>query len=225
MSGRAILGEKYQLSTHHRGMRRLKQTVHKHVQETRYFRRGVKLLAGLDEVGRGALAGPVVACAAVFDQAGIRALRRLGVRDSKRLAPRRREVLAPEIRQAAVAVAFGSVSPKLIDRINIRQATLWAMARACRNLKTAPHFCLVDGRDAPPISLSFECFIKGDDRILAIAAASILAKVRRDRIMVRRHQQFPVYGFPRHKGYGTKVHRAALVQHGPSAIHRLTFVT
>ncbi len=223
MSGLAILGEKYRLPTHHRGMQLLKQTVHKPF-DFRYFRRGVKLVAGLDEVGRGALAGPIVACAAVFDRRGIRELERLGVRDSKRLAPRRREALNPQIRQIALAVAFGSCSAQIIDRINPHHATLRALGRAFRNLKIEPHHCLVDGPHRPHISAPTTCLVKGDDRFLAIAAASILAKVRRDRLMVRRHKQFPTYHFPRHKGYGTKVHRLAIAQHGPSAIHRLTFV-
>ncbi|MBI2624230.1 ribonuclease HII [Candidatus Parcubacteria bacterium] len=201
----------------------MKQTVHKPL-DLQYFRRGVKLVAGLDEVGRGALAGPIVACAAVFDRRGIHQLQRFGVRDSKRLAPSRRETLCPQILAVAQAVAFGSCSARIIDRINPHRATLTALARAFRNLKTTAHHCLVDGPHQPNIPVPATCLIKGDDRFLAIAAASILAKVRRDRLMTRRHKRFPAYGFPTHKGYGTKVHRAALVRHGPSAIHRLTFV-
>ncbi|MBI3305147.1 ribonuclease HII [Candidatus Parcubacteria bacterium] len=192
--------------------------------DLQYFRRGVKLVAGLDEVGRGALAGPVVACAAVFDQQGIRQLHRLGVRDSKRLAPRRREALCPQIKQAALAVAFGSCSASIIDRINPHRATLLALGRAFQNLKMAPHHCLVDGPHAPRTSVPTTPLVKGDDRFLAIAAASILAKVRRDRLMTRRHRKFPAYNFPQHKGYGTKMHQSAIRKHGPSAMHRLTFV-
>ncbi|MBI4099158.1 ribonuclease HII [Candidatus Parcubacteria bacterium] len=201
----------------------MKQTVHKPM-DLQYFHRGVKLVSGLDEVGRGALAGPIVACAAVFNRQGIRQLQRLGVRDSKRLAPRRREALYPRILEIAQAVAFGSCSARIIDRINPHQATLRALGRAFQNLNIEPHHCLVDGPHAPRTTVATTPLVKGDDRMLAIAAASILAKVRRDRLMTRRHGQFPAYGFPQHKGYGTKAHRAALVRHGPSSMHRLTFV-
>ena len=181
--------------------------------------KGAGPVCGVDEAGRGPLAGPVVAAAVVLD------LRRLpsGLDDSKRLTEAERERLFAEICAGhAVAVAFGSVAR--IDALNIRGATLWAMARAVRALPVAPGHVLVDGLDLPPgLPCPGEAVVKGDARSLSIAAASIVAKVARDRLMVRLAAACPGYGFEEHKGYGTAAHRAALVRLGPSVHHRRSF--
>ncbi len=176
-------------------------------------------LAGIDEAGRGPWAGPVVTAAVILDY------RRLpkGLNDSKQLAASERERLFQEICDTAeVAVAFAS--PATIDRLNIRGATLAAMARAAAGLGRAPRACLIDGRDVPPaLGVPGQAAIEGDARLLAVAAASIVAKVTRDRLMVRLDDCVPGYGFARHKGYGTREHAAALTRLGPCAHHRRSF--
>lgn len=177
------------------------------------------LMAGVDEAGRGPLAGPVVAAAVMLDpDAPID-----GLRDSKQLTARTRERLAGEIRERALAWSLGWADAGDIDRINILQATLLAMARAVDGLPTCPHRVLVDGLHCPELPCSVEAVVGGDKRFAAISAASILAKVTRDAEMVELDRRYPEYGFKRHKGYPTREHREALRRYGPCPVHRRTF--
>jgi ribonuclease HII len=175
--------------------------------------------AGVDEVGRGCLAGPVYAAAVILPQRhGL-----IGLADSKQLTPERREELAPRIRQRALAWAIGIATVEEIDRLNILRATFLAMARAVEALQTRPELCLVDGNQVPELGCPVRTIVGGDATVRSIMAASIIAKVARDAELVRLHEQYPQYGFARHKGYATPEHREALRQHGPSAIHRMSF--
>lgn len=177
------------------------------------------LLAGVDEVGRGPLAGDVVAAAVILDPANPIE----GLADSKKLTEKRREALFPIIQQRAISWCVCRASVQEIDEINILHASLLAMKRAVEGLSTQPEHVLVDGNRLPPWTYSAEAVVKGDDRVQAIAAASILAKVVRDREMVAFDQQYPGYGFAGHKGYPTKVHMQALQTLGVTPIHRRTF--
>jgi len=180
---------------------------------------GLRRVAGVDEAGVGPLAGPVVAAAVVFPPGvGI-----VGVDDSKRLAAEQRLELACEIRAAAAAWAVVAVDPAEIDRINIYQAGLEAMRRALRSLPFAPERVLVDGRGIPGLELPQEAIVGGDRTCHAIAAASILAKTERDRLMKGYDSEFPGYGFADHKGYATRDHRDAIRRLGPCPIHRRSF--
>jgi ribonuclease HII len=181
--------------------------------------RGFHRLAGVDEAGRGAVAGPVVAAAVILKDG----LSIPGVTDSKRVPPQRREVLYTRIVAEASAVGVGIVDVPIIEAQNILQATLLAMERALRDLKVPPDVVLVDGLRAPHVYLPVFPIPKGDLRCPSIAAASIVAKVTRDRIMTNYHQQYPEYGFDQHKGYGTADHLQAIATHGVSPIHRKTF--
>ncbi len=176
-------------------------------------------IAGTDEAGRGPLAGPVVSAAVIlpadFDDQG--------VNDSKKLTQRQREHLFDRIHAEANAVGIGIVEPAEIDRINILQAARRSMAMAVGRLTPQPGYVLVDGNFDIPSPLPQQSIVKGDSRSVSIAAASIIAKVSRDRIMQRYHQEYPQFGFHRHKGYPTKAHKAAIVAHGPCPIHRRTF--
>lgn len=178
-----------------------------------------ELTAGVDEAGRGPLAGPVVAAAVVLDPL----FPIDGLRDSKKLSAAHRERLAVLIRERAYAWSVGRADAGDIDRINILQATLLAMARAVAGLPTPPRHVLVDGLHCPRLPCSVEAVVGGDRRIASISAASILAKVTRDAEMVQLDRRYPQYGFRRHKGYPTVEHREALLQHGPCPIHRRTF--
>lgn len=181
--------------------------------------KGLWPLAGVDEVGRGPLAGPVVAAAVILDPNAVPE----GLRDSKALSAARREELFIEIAGSALAVGIASATAVEIDAINIRQATLLAMRRAVTALAIAPVCVLVDGNDPPVLACSCEAIIQGDASVASIAAASIMAKVTRDRMMARMSQRFPAYGFASHVGYGTPAHRAALREHGPCPEHRYSF--
>ncbi|PHS70349.1 MAG: ribonuclease HII [Methylophaga sp.] len=178
-----------------------------------------KYIAGVDEVGRGPLAGPVVTAAVILDPANPIE----GLDDSKKLTEKRREQLEPIIKQKALAWALGRAEPEEIDQINILQATLLAMKRAVEGLALQPSHALVDGNQAPSLSCPVTTIIKGDQSEPAIAAASILAKVARDREMVEMDRRYPGYGLAKHKGYPTKQHQQALLALGPSAIHRYSF--
>ncbi|MBL0370753.1 ribonuclease HII [Rhizobium sp. KVB221] len=183
------------------------------------MRDGYEMVCGLDEAGRGPLAGPVVASAVILDPHNIPD----GLHDSKQLTAARREHLF-ELILASAEVAVASVSPAEIDRTNILRASLEAMRRAALSLHRRPHFALIDGRDvAPGLPCPAKALIKGDARSLSISAASIVAKVTRDRIMSAAGKTFPGYGFELHAGYGTQVHRDAINALGPCAIHRMTF--
>lgn len=187
--------------------------------ERELWEAGIERVAGVDEAGVGPLAGPVVAAAVVFPSGcGI-----LGVNDSKVLEPERREALAAEIRERALAFAVAVVEPDEIDRINVYQATLQAMAMALRGLAVRPQHVLVDARRIPGCDIPQEAIIKGDARCHAIAAASILAKTARDGLMLTYEKTYPGYGFAEHKGYCTEAHRNAIRRLGPCAIHRRSF--
>ena len=186
--------------------------------EARGFAAGHKVIAGVDEAGRGPWAGPVVAAAVVLDPETIPA----GIADSKKLTAERRDALFDEIFAVAdVGIAFADA--ERIDRDNILAATLWAMQRAVTALVPAPCLVLVDGNRAPPLECAVETIVKGDALSLSIAAASIIAKVSRDRMMARLDVQYPGYGFAQHKGYGTAQHSAALARHGVTPLHRRSF--
>jgi ribonuclease HII len=179
---------------------------------------GHTLVCGIDEAGRGPWAGPVVAAAVVLDQRNCPD----GLNDSKKLTHEKREALFNPIMQSAY-VGIGVVSAAEIDAINILQATYLAMGRAVENLKTKPDLALVDGNRAPPLPCKVQTIIGGDAKSLSIAAASIIAKVTRDRIMIELALNYPSYGFAKHKGYGTAAHAAALMQYGPCTEHRKSF--
>lgn len=180
---------------------------------------GRSAIAGVDEAGRGPLAGPVVAAAVIFDPA----TRLDGIDDSKKLLVNEREELAATIMEHARAWAVGSASPREIDEINILQASILAMHRALDALPVMPDFLLVDGNRFHHPALNFQTVIGGDGQCFSIGAASILAKVERDRIMCAHDAVFPDYGFGRHKGYATAAHIEALRQHGPCELHRRSF--
>jgi ribonuclease HII len=188
---------------------------------------GCRFVAGLDEVGRGPLAGPVVACAVVFDpslfRSGIPETLR-GLTDSKKLSPSRRTVFFERlVSHAEIFYGLGRAEVEDIDRINILQATWLAMERAVQALPVQPDALLVDGSRTPPWSSSAQALVKGDGRSLSIAAASVIAKVLRDREMEDLDRIYPGYGFARNRGYGTAEHIKALGELGPCACHRRTF--
>lgn len=176
-------------------------------------------IAGVDEAGRGPLAGPVVAAAVVLP-AGFAVQ---GVNDSKQLTARRRERLFDQIHAEARAVAVGVVEAPEIDRINILQAACKAMAMAVAALDPIPHYLLIDGNCGIDSDLPQQALVKGDARSISVAAASIVAKVSRDRLMSGYHRTYPQFGFDRHKGYPTAAHKAAIDRHGPCPIHRRSF--
>lgn len=176
-------------------------------------------VAGVDEAGRGSLAGPVVAAAVILPEG----LALPGLTDSKLLTPNARARLADAIHAVATSWAVAAVEAPDIDATDILRATLRAMAEAVRQLTIRPDLVLVDGNIAPSLPMPARAIIRGDRRVPVISAASIMAKVTRDRIMEGWAARFPAYGFAQHKGYGTMAHRAAIAEHGPSPIHRLTF--
>jgi len=176
-------------------------------------------IAGVDEVGRGPLAGPVIAAAVIFPPAVLIP----GITDSKKLTAQQREALFPLIREKALAIGLGSVDAGEVDRINILQAALKAMKTAVLRLSISPDLLLVDGNRALDLTLPQQCLIRGDARSLTIGAASIVAKVIRDKMMESCHPRFPEYNFPGNKGYGTREHLEALRRFGPCPLHRRTF--
>ncbi|WP_428559690.1 ribonuclease HII [Pseudolabrys sp.] len=187
-------------------------------RERRALKKGIWPVAGCDEAGRGPLAGPVVAAAVILDPARVPR----GLNDSKKLDEDEREKLYEKIcATAEVAVAFGSTAR--IDRDNILRASLWALARAVAALPSRPRLVYVDGRDRIDVACDCEAVIKGDALVASVAAASIVAKVTRDRLMARVGAACPGYGFERHRGYGVPEHRAALERHGPTGFHRRSF--
>lgn len=178
-----------------------------------------RLLAGVDESGRGPLAGPVVAAAVILDPEN----RIEGLADSKTLTPKIRERLALLVQQRTLSWALGRADVEEIDRLNILQATLLAMQRAINSLSLSPRHVMIDGNHCPPLACLATAVVKGDVQVPAISAASILAKVDRDRLMRELDSQYPMYGFAKHKGYPTRSHLAALREHGPCPAHRRTF--
>ena len=195
--------------------------------EQELWQRGLGCVAGVDEVGMGPLAGPVVTATVVLSPVGVTddwvSVLPRGVRDSKTLTAKAREQLEREIRQIALGVGVGMVEVEEIDRINIYQAGLKAMRLAVEQLPVIPEHVLIDGRSLRDLPCAQTSFIKGDRDVYSIAAASIVAKVYRDRLMTELDKLYPDYGFARHMGYGTVAHRAALRQFGPCPIHRRSF--
>ncbi|WP_347488561.1 ribonuclease HII [Desulfoscipio sp. XC116] len=199
-----------------RELERLKE-IHKY-EESCCFK-GYKLIAGVDEAGRGPLAGPVAAGAVILpDDIEI-----CGVNDSKQLSNKKRKQLAGQIKEAALCWSIGLATEEEIEKLNIRNATHLAMARAVNKLKIKPDILLVDGFLIPDLEIEQQAIVGGDGKSVSIAAASILAKVERDRIMDKYHATYPEYGFDKHKGYGTKQHFEAIMRYGPCPIHRKDF--
>jgi ribonuclease HII len=197
-------------------------------EERVLWQRGLTAVAGVDEVGMGPLAGPVVAAAVILPpdltcEGGLPATFPQGVRDSKTLTLKARERLEVEVRNVAVGIGIGVVEVEEIDQINIYQAGMKAMRLALAKLSVTPEHVLIDGRSLKELSCPQTTFIKGDRDVYSIAAASIIAKVYRDTLMMRLDNQYPEYGFARHMGYGTPAHRDAIRRLGPSPVHRRSF--
>ena len=188
--------------------------------EQEYFSEGIRLICGVDEAGRGPLAGPVCAAAVILPAN----LDIPGLDDSKKLSDKRRRELYPIIKEQAVAYSIAMVDHDQIDQINILQASLLAMEQAINGLDIKPELALVDGNREKDFGVPVKTVVHGDSLSASIAAASVLAKVTRDDHMLQMAQLYPQYGFEIHKGYGTKAHYAALTEHGPSPIHRMTFL-
>lgn len=188
--------------------------------EDTYFNKGLSLVCGVDEAGRGPLAGPVCAAAVILPPH----IEIPGLNDSKKLTDKRRRELFPIIQSCALAYGIAFADNREIDEINILQATYLAMERALGMLKIKPEIALIDGNRAKDFGVPVETVIKGDARSASIAAASILAKVTRDDLMLEMAKQYPYYSFGIHKGYGTKAHYAALEKYGPCEIHRMSFL-
>ena len=181
---------------------------------------GYNVICGVDEAGRGPLAGPVYAAAVILNEGSIIE----GVNDSKKLSEKKRELLYDKIISEAKDYSIAYVSEKEIDEINILNATFIAMKRAIEGLKIKPDMALIDGNRLPKLDINARAIIKGDSLSMSIAAASILAKVSRDRYMMSQSKIYPQYEFEKHKGYGTVIHRDAIKKYGPSPIHRITFL-
>lgn len=188
--------------------------------ENSLYAEGYKMICGVDEAGRGPLAGPVCAAAVILPKG----LELPGLNDSKKLTDKKRRELFPIIKEQAVAYGIGLASHDEIDEINILQATYLAMERAIAQLEGKADFALIDGNRAKDFGLPVRTVVKGDSLSASIAAASVLAKVTRDDIMLEMAEKYPEYGFEVHKGYGTKAHYEALRTHGHSAIHRMSFL-
>lgn len=188
--------------------------------ERSWFDRGIEFICGIDEAGRGPLAGPVCAAAVILPPN----LQIPGLNDSKKLSDKRRRELFPIIKEQAIAYGIAFADHEEIDQINILQATYLAMERALLQLEGKPQLALIDGNRAKDFGLPVETVVHGDSRSASIAAASILAKVTRDDYMLQMSRQYPEYGFDIHKGYGTKAHYAALREFGACPIHRMSFL-
>ncbi|CAN2048990.1 Ribonuclease HII [Candidatus Magnetomoraceae bacterium gMMP-13] len=187
--------------------------------EKETLKQGFKYIAGIDEAGRGPLAGPVLSVAVILPMS----FSASGINDSKKLSPKKRDFLYDIIYEQAVSIGIGIVDPAEIDRINILQASLLSMAFAVENLLPCPDYLLIDGIFGIKSHLPQKTIKKGDQLSISIAAASIVAKVTRDRLMVKYDQYYPEFGFSKHKGYGTKVHRENIKKFGPCPIHRQSF--
>jgi len=190
------------------------------VYESAAFENGYHMICGIDEAGRGPLAGPVFAAAVILpDHASID-----GINDSKKLSEKKREALYSVIQETAISFSVGFATETEIDEVNILQATFLAMKRACDSLNVKPDFALVDGNRMPHLDVDTQTIIKGDSLSASIAAASILAKVSRDRLMYEIDKLYPEYQFAKHKGYGTALHIEMLKKYGPCPVHRKTFL-
>lgn len=184
------------------------------------LKKSYRMICGIDEAGRGPLAGPVFAAAVILPPGQMIE----GLNDSKKLSEKKREALFDVIKKTAIVYAVGFATEQEIDKINILQATFLAMKRACDGLSVRPDLALVDGNRMPRLGMDTQTIIKGDALSASIAAASILAKVSRDRLMTEIDRIYPEYQFAKHKGYGTALHRELLKQYGPSPVHRKTFL-
>ncbi len=196
-----------------------------HLQkEIALLRQGYRFIAGLDEAGRGAWAGPVAAAAVILplDQPDLTNTL-VGLHDSKKLSPRKREELFDIIKVTALTFAVGLAPAEIVDELNIVGATRYAMQEALHGLGVVPDYLLVDYLQLPAVNLPQDAFPKADNTSLTVAAASVMAKVTRDRLMVDYNKTYPNYAFDRHKGYGTKLHQAALAKQGPCSLHRMSF--
>lgn len=189
--------------------------------EEELINKGKTVIAGIDEAGRGPLAGDVFAAAVILP----RGYMIEGLNDSKKLSEKKREALFDVITENALSYGIGRATAREIDEINIRQATFLAMRRAVAALNIKPDFALVDGNAMENLGVEFECVVKGDAKCMSIAAASILAKVSRDRYMMALHDRYPEYNFAKHKGYGTREHMDAVLKYGACEEHRKTFLT
>ena len=188
--------------------------------ENEYRKLGFELICGVDEAGRGPLAGPVCAAAVILPQG----LLLDGLNDSKKLTEKKRESLFPQIREKAISCSVAFADVEEIERLNILNATFLAMNRAVEGLGCRPQLALIDGNRNRGIVMESRCIIGGDGKCASIAAASILAKVSRDHLMLELAKEFPQYGFEKHKGYGTKAHYEALRKYGPCPVHRMSFL-
>ncbi len=188
--------------------------------ENEYREKGFNIICGVDEAGRGPLAGPVYAAAVILPSDCVIE----GLNDSKKLTEKKREALFDEIKEKALAYGIASADEKEIDEINILNATFLAMKRAIASLSVRPDLALIDGNQKPHTDIEEVTVIKGDAKSMSIAAASVLAKVSRDRFMLEMAEKYPQYEFARHKGYGTKLHYEKIVQYGVCDIHRRTFL-
>lgn len=192
-------------------------------EENDLISQGYNYIAGIDEVGRGALAGPVVAAAVILPAS--RDVSTLSeVRDSKEVTPSKRESLYSIIQSVSISIGIGIVLERTIDQVNILNATILAMQMAVKELTCSPDFLLIDGMNVPDIQIIQKRIVQGDKLCLSIACASIIAKVTRDHIMIDLNNTYPNYGFAKHKGYGTKYHITCLSMYGPSPIHRYSFM-
>lgn len=182
--------------------------------------KGYKSVCGVDEAGRGPLAGPVCAAAVILPEGVIID----GVNDSKKLSEKKRESLFDVIREQALSYSIAYATVDEIEEINILNATMLAMRRAINGLEIKADYAMIDGNKIPPLDVDAECIVKGDAKSMSIACASILAKVSRDRLLYKYAEEYPMYGFDKHKGYGTKVHREAILKYGPCPYHRKSFL-
>lgn len=185
------------------------------------YETGYKTVCGVDEAGRGPLAGPVCAAAVVLPDQGVVID---GLNDSKKLSEKKREELYDVIKSAALSYCISFSTVEEIEAYNILNATMLAMKRAVEGLEVPADYAMIDGNKTPPLSIACESIIKGDGKSMSIAAASVLAKVTRDRLMLTYAETYPEYGFEKHKGYGTKVHNENILAHGPCEIHRMSFL-
>ena len=188
--------------------------------ENEALSKGYNNICGVDEAGRGPLAGPVCAAAVILHKGEIIE----GVNDSKKLTEKKREALYDVIKEKAVAYSIAFASVEEIEEMNILNATMLAMKRAVEGLEVPADYAMIDGNKIPDLNIPAECVVKGDANSMSIAAASILAKVTRDRLCAEYETEYPQYGFAKHKGYGTKLHREMILKYGPCKIHRMSFL-
>lgn len=182
--------------------------------------KGYKAVCGIDEAGRGPLAGPVCAAAVILPEGVIID----GVNDSKKLSEKKREALFDVIREQSLAYSIAYATVDEIEEINILNATMLAMKRAVEGLSVKADYAMIDGNRLPKLAIDSECIVKGDAKSMSIACASILAKVSRDRLLYKYAEEYPMYGFDKHKGYGTAAHREAILKYGPCPYHRKSFL-